>query len=75
MFSWRDIALRAMANAIHGLPPEQWEAATDAADSKRGGNFGRGEGNPTLAGAAKLWRTPCATDWKFQLFGVEVDKR
>lgn len=33
-----------------------------SADSKRAGNYGHGDNNPTLAGAAKLWPTPRAND-------------
>lgn len=31
VLSWRDVALAAMADAIRGRPPEEWEKAIDAA--------------------------------------------
>ncbi len=40
-----------------------WPTPT-AADGRRAGNFGRGDGNPTLAGAVKLWPTPTVSDFR-----------
>lgn len=48
---------RHLTGAVQTLWP-----TPSAADSKRAGNFGRGPGNPTLAGAVKMWPTPQARD-------------
>lgn len=39
------------------LGADMW-ATPAAADAKRSGNFGRGEGNPTFSGQARQWMTP-----------------
>ncbi|KAF1021856.1 MAG: hypothetical protein GAK30_01545 [Paracidovorax wautersii] len=43
------------------LAAKQWQTPA-AADAKRQGNYGRGQGNPTFAEQARTWPTPRATD-------------